>query len=145
RAQVPERRARSAAPDATLVPAGRDQALDGPGGRLRVRPRPGLQRKAPVGVLVARDEPGRPGDGAAPRPSRRDERLERAGGVVDAARRPAPGEVPTAVAVLLAREPRRRPADGPVVRRPPGGAQREDRERRAVDEALEGPVGPPAA
>src|SRR4029079_10970867 len=55
RAQVPERRAGSATPDAPRVPAARDQPLDGPGGRLRVRPRPGLQREAPVGVLVACD------------------------------------------------------------------------------------------
>src|SRR6185312_10028016 len=59
RAQVPERRARSAAPHAGRIPARRDQPLDGPGGRLRVRPRPELQREPAVRVLAARDEHGR--------------------------------------------------------------------------------------
>ncbi len=39
------------------VPPGRDQPLDGPGGRLRVRRPPGLQREPAVGVLVARMNP----------------------------------------------------------------------------------------
>src|SRR3954452_2729679 len=141
RPQVAERTARSGALHAVRIAAGGHERLDRPGGRLRVRSGPGREREAAVRVLRAGDERGAAGDRPAPRAAGGDERLQRGGGVVDPTRRAAAAEVPAAVAVLLARDPRRGAADGPVAGWAAGRAQGEHGERGAVDEALERAVG----
>ena len=104
RAQVAERRARSAAPHAARVPARRDQR---PGRPRRSTARstadPGCSGNPPSGFWLRAMNAGRAGRPrrAATGPPRRAPGARRAG-VVDAARRAAPGEVAAAVAVLLA-------------------------------------------
>src|SRR6478609_9484563 len=134
RAQVPQRRARSAPVHAAGIAARGEQRLDRPRGRLGVGPAAGLQREAAVGVLVGDDEARRSRHRAPAAVAGGGERLHDGGGVVDPAGRAAPGEVEAAVVVGLAPEPARGARDAAAA----GvcGAQGEDAERRAVDQAL---------
>ena len=140
RAQVAERAARAAVAHPRGIAARRQQALDRPGGGLRVA-RTALQREASVRVLT-RDEPGRraPGDLRAALPGR-GERLQGGAGVVGAGRAALAGEVEAAVLVGLRRDEGGCAADRRAARRLAGRAQGEHGERRRVHAPGEAAVG----
>src|SRR4051812_46387968 len=99
RAQVGRRGARARMADVVRVAVHGQQALDGPGRRLRVRAGAGHERVAAVGVLGSDQEPRGPADGRRRAPAGRDEGLDGGAGVVDARSAAAFGEVEAAVGV----------------------------------------------
>src|SRR3954451_12467665 len=96
--------------DARRVDAGRDQALDRPGGGLGIRQASAAQGETAVAVLGAAQVHAAMAHGAAA-PARGRHALERGSGAVRVAGR-ALLEAPPAVAILGAVQPPRGPANG---------------------------------